>query len=213
MEIDCILSTRGGLPVDRAGHRVSESGRWLIAQAVSAVYGLAVGPADVVRDEHRRWSLPDYELRASVAHCAGIAAVTLSHGPYVGVDVQDERERPLAMAWLGELLGRPAGEPATIRDFAECESLIKASHLTKETFAGVRLPRWRPGWRPGNTGYQFRSTRIGSEVGVAVHLALSASRPVPVRWWGHDRGSAALWPTAEPGTWDATADDRGRAAA
>jgi hypothetical protein len=88
------------------------------------------------------------------------------------------------MAWLGDLLGNPSGAPATIRDFTECEALIKASHIRKETFNGVRLPTWRPGWRPGNTGYQLLSTPVLSPVPVesGLHLALATRTPGPVRW-------------------------------
>jgi hypothetical protein len=203
---DWLVTRRTRLPRDRMGHRLNDAGRWLLIEALGSVYGLAVGGRDLARDEHRRWVLPRHGLTASVAHCGEFAAVALRAGRPVGVDLQDERDRPNAMRWLGALLGRPAGEPASIRDFAECEALIKASHLTKETFAGVRLPPWQPGWRttevragartgalPGaragvppeghGTGagprYRVRSAGLGG----AVHLALAADAPAPVRWW------------------------------
>jgi hypothetical protein len=150
--IDCLVTRRTRLQRDRMGHQLHEAGRWLLIEAVASVYGLAVGGRELARDEHRRWILPEHGLTASVAHCGEFSAVALSAGPAVGVDLQDERDRPHAMRWLGALLGRPAGEPASIRDFAECEALIKASHLTKETFDGVRLPAWQPGWRPTGVG-------------------------------------------------------------
>jgi hypothetical protein len=182
--IDCVISVHRGLPRDRMGNRLSASGRWLIAQAVETVYGIGISACDMHRDEFQRWSVPGPGLHASVAHCAGHAVVALSADGPVGVDLQDERDRPLAMAWLGDLLGNPSGAPATIRDFAECEALIKASHIRKETFNGVRLPTWQPGWRLGNTGYQLLSTPVLSPVPVesGLHLALATRTPGPVRW-------------------------------
>ncbi|MCN9243049.1 hypothetical protein NGF19_19975 [Streptomyces sp. RY43-2] len=157
--IDCVVTHHPRLPRDRMGHHLSRSGRSLIIEAVRTVYGLGITARDLARDDHKRWSVPAHGLTVSVAHCDAYSAVALSTGPVVGVDLQDERDRPHAMRWLGELLGRT--EPATIRDFAECEALIKASHVTKETFAGVRLPDWRPGWRPTNvTPYHVRSAAL-----------------------------------------------------
>ncbi|MET8248160.1 hypothetical protein ABZV31_29395 [Streptomyces sp. NPDC005202] len=176
--IDCLVTHHPRLPRDRMGHRLSHSGRSLIIEAVRAVYGLDVTGRDMVRDVHKRWSVPAHGLTVSVAHCDAYSAVALSTGPHIGVDLQDERDRPHAMRWLGELLGRPG--PATIRDFAECEALIKASHVTKETFAGVRLPAWQPGWRRTNVpAYQVRSACLGRDL----HLALAADAAAPVRWW------------------------------
>jgi hypothetical protein len=159
------------------GHRLSTSGRALIIAAVKTAYGLEITAHDLARDPHKRWSVPAHGLTVSVAHCDSYSAVALSTGHVnVGVDLQDERDRPAAMRWLGTLLGRR--EPAVIRDFAECEALIKASHLTKETFAGVRLPPWRPGWRPTNVpSYWVRSTTVAP----GMHLALAADTPAPVR--------------------------------
>ncbi|WP_344107100.1 hypothetical protein [Nocardiopsis rhodophaea] len=176
--IDCLLTRHTGLPRDHMGHRLSRSGRALIIEAAARVYGLDLTGRDLATDEHRRWLLPEHGRHASVAHCADFSAVAFSTGPRVGVDLQDERDRPGAMRWLGTLLGQP--RPASIRDFAECEALIKASHLTKETFAGVRLPPWRPDWRPTNVGpYQVRSAALGR----GMHLALAADEAAPVRWW------------------------------
>jgi hypothetical protein len=184
--VDCLVTYRANTPRDAMGNRLSDSGRWLIIDAVSRLYGLDVAHG-LTRDEHRRWQAAEYGVHASVAHCGQLSAVVLATGTRVGVDLQDDRDRPLAMAWLGELLGYPAGRPAAIRDFAECEALIKASHLTKEVFAGVRLPAWRPGWRTAEVGYQLLSTTLGR----GMHVALSAQQAVPVRWWwqmrGHDR--------------------------
>jgi hypothetical protein len=178
--VDCLVSRRSRLPRDRMGHRLSESGRWLLIEAAAHVYGLCLSSGDFTRDEHRRWALPGYGLRASVAHCEEHSVVAFAAGTHIGVDLQGERDRPQAMRWLGELLGHPGGRPATIRDFVECEALIKASHVTKETFAGVRLPQRRPGWRPGNVEpFHIRSLTVSG----GVHLALAAECPVPVRWW------------------------------
>ncbi|MCX5368216.1 hypothetical protein OG613_29220 [Streptomyces sp. NBC_00015] len=175
--IDCLVTHHPHRPRDRMGHRLDASGRSLIIEAVARVYGLDIGARDLTRDVHKRWYVPAHHLSASVAHCDGYSAVALSAGPvHLGVDLQDERDRPAAMRWLGTLLGRR--QPAEIRDFAECEALIKASHVTKETFAGVRLPAWRPGWRPTNVGsYRVRSTTVAP----AMHLALAADAPAPVR--------------------------------
>ncbi|GAA2793102.1 hypothetical protein RMN57_20815 [Kitasatospora sp. CM 4170] len=181
--IDCLVTRHPHLPRDRMGHRLNDAGRWLITEAVARLYGCTVTPRDLARDEHRRWSLPALGLTASVAHCAGFSTVALATGPQVGVDLQDHRDRPYAMQWLGDLLGKPAGQPATMRDFAECEALIKASHLRKETFAGVRLPAWRPGWRPTNTGHLVRSAGLGR----GLHLALATDAAAPVRWWWQSR--------------------------
>ncbi|MBT3077193.1 MULTISPECIES: hypothetical protein [Streptomyces] len=146
---DVLVARHRRLPRDRMGHRLTASGRSLIGQALVTTYGprAGVAPGALVRDAHRRWSVPSLGLNASVAHCGEFSAVAFAPAAHaIGVDVQDERDRPYALRWLGDLLARQ--EPATIRDFAECEALIKASHLTKETFAGTRLPEWRPGWRP-----------------------------------------------------------------
>ncbi|MEW2047503.1 hypothetical protein [Streptomyces sp. NPDC005476] len=175
--IDCLVTHHPHLPRDHMGHRLSTSGRALIIGAVAEVYGLGITARDLTRDTHKRWRVPAHGLTVSVAHCDSYSAVALSADPLnIGVDLQDERDRPAAMQWLGALLGRR--QPAVIRDFAECEALIKASHLTKETFAGVRLPAWRPGWRPTNVAsYQVRSSIVGPRM----HLALAADAPALVR--------------------------------
>ncbi|MFF0297788.1 hypothetical protein ACFYSX_29955 [Kitasatospora sp. NPDC004622] len=177
--IDCLVTHHPNLPRDRMGNRLNDAGRWLITEAVASLYGVRLRPRELARDEHRRWSVPALGLTASVAHCATYSTVALVSDQTVGVDLQDHRDRPYAMQWLGALLGRPDGEPATMRDFAECEALIKASHLRKETFAGVRLPDWRPGWRPTNTGHLIRSADLGH----GLHLALATDAPAAVRWW------------------------------
>ncbi|MGW4383319.1 hypothetical protein [Kitasatospora sp. NPDC004531] len=184
--IDCLVTRHPHLPRDRMGHRLNDAGRWLITEAVASLYGVRLSPRELARDEHRRWSVPALGLTASVAHCDAYSTVALVSGQTVGVDLQDHRDRPYAMQWLGALLGRPAGEPATMRDFAECEALIKASHLRKETFAGVRLPDWRPGWRPTNTGHLIRSADLGR----GLHLALATYAPAAVRWWWQSQPSA-----------------------
>ena len=181
VRIDCLVARRTGLPRDRMGHSLDEAGRWLLIQAAATLYGLEIGSRDLARDRDRRWSLPEHGLTASVAHCKGHSAVAFGSGVTVGVDLQDERDRPLALGWLGELLGHPDGRPASIRDFAECEALIKASHVTKETFAGVRLPAWRAGWRPTNVD-SYRVCSLTVLDGDA-QLAVVADRAAPVRWW------------------------------
>ncbi|BAJ30028.1 hypothetical protein KSE_42430 [Kitasatospora setae KM-6054] len=192
--VDCLVTRHPNLPRDRMGNRLNDAGRWLIAEAVATLHGVRVPPRALVRDEHRRWSVPEAGLTASVAHCAGYSTVALVAGQTVGVDLQDHRDRPFAMQWLGALLGRPDGEPATMRDFAECEALIKASHLRKETFAGVRLPDWRPGWRPTNVGYLVRSADLGD----GLQLALATDAPAHVRWWWQSDPAAPAVPLPAP---------------
>ncbi|HEV2635889.1 MAG TPA: hypothetical protein VGX23_12120 [Actinocrinis sp.] len=177
--VDCLVARRGRLPRDRMNRRLNEAGRFLLIEAAARIYGLSLTAADLARDGHRRWYLPALDLSASVAHCEDHSVVAFAAGAWIGVDLQDERDRPGALLWLGDLLGRPPGQPAVIRDFAECEALIKASHLTKETFAGVRLPAWRPGWRPCGE-HHLRSLVLP---GGGMHLALAADRPATVRWW------------------------------
>lgn len=177
--IDCLLTRRTGLPRDRMGHQLNEAGRWLIIEAATSLYALDANGAELVRDEHRRWILPQHRLMASVTHCAEFAAVAFSHSGPVGVDLQDVRPRPHAMRWLASLLGHPDTQNATIGEFVECEALIKASHLTKQTFPGTRLPAWKPGWRATNTAYHVRSETPQPEL----RLALAATCAAPVRWW------------------------------
>ncbi|RPE33361.1 hypothetical protein EDD38_1646 [Kitasatospora cineracea] len=192
--VDCLVTHHPRLPRDRMGHRLNDAGRWLIAEAVADLHGVRLSPRELARDEHRRWSVPELGLTASVAHCAAYSTVALVSGQTVGVDLQDHRDRPFAMQWLGALLGRPDGEPATMRDFAECEALIKASHIRKETFAGVRLPDWRPGWRPTNVGYLVRSADLGD----GLQLALATDAPARVRWWWQPDPAAQPVRTATP---------------
>lgn len=188
--VNVLVSRHRRLPRDRMGRRLSASGRSLITRALATTYGARAAPGDLERDAHKRWSVPALDLSASVAHCGEFSAVAFAPAARaIGVDLQDERDRPHALRWLGDLLGRQ--EPATIRDFAECEALIKASHLTKETFAGTRLPTWRPGWRPTGTGtgtdagtrtYQVRSVVLRAEGSAPLHLALACDAPAPVRF-------------------------------
>ncbi|MFV8130327.1 hypothetical protein [Streptomyces syringium] len=180
--VNVLVSRHRRLPRDRMGQRLSASGRSLITQALAATYGVRITPGDLDRDAHKRWLVPALGVTASVTHCGEFSAVAFAPAAReIGVDLQDERDRPHALRWLGDLLGRQ--ERATIRDFAECESLIKASHLTKETFAGTRLPEWRPGWRPIGTGtYQVRSLVLRAEGAEPLHLALTCDAPAPVRF-------------------------------
>ncbi|WP_330239434.1 hypothetical protein [Streptomyces sp. NBC_00525] len=180
--VNVLVSRHRGLPRDRMGNRLSASGRSLIAEALHRTYGRRITAGDLARDGLKRWSVPALGLSASVAHVGAYSAVAFAPaGRVIGVDLQDERDRPHALRWLGDLLGRE--EPATIRDFAECEALIKASHLTKETFAGTRLPAWRPGWRPVNTEtYEVRSVVLRAEGEPPLHLALACDAPAPVRF-------------------------------
>lgn len=179
---DVLVTRHRGLPRDRMGRPLTAPGGILITRALATTYGHRVATGELVRDAHRRWSVPALGLAASVSHCGPFSAVAFAPADRaIGVDLQDERDRPHALRWLGDLLGRE--EPATIRDFAECEALIKASHLTKETFVGTRLPAWRPGWRPTGTGtYQVRSLVLLAEGTSPLHLALACDAPAPVRF-------------------------------
>ncbi|WP_156725747.1 hypothetical protein [Streptomyces apocyni] len=196
--VNVLISRHRRLPRDRMGRRLTASGRSLIAQALATMYGVQVAPGALERDAHHRWSVPALGLAASVTHCGEFSAVASAPvARVIGVDLQDERDRPHALRWLGDLLGRQ--EPATIRDFTECEALIKASHLTKDTFAGILLPAWRPGWRPTDTStgtststststrsdtstYQVRSLALRAEGTPPLHLALACDAPAPVRF-------------------------------
>ncbi|WP_405937866.1 hypothetical protein OG338_15355 [Streptomyces sp. NBC_00726] len=180
--VDVLVTRHRGLPRDRMGQRLSASGRSLIIRALHSTYGVRITAEGLARDGLKRWSVPELGLSASVAHVGAYSAVAFAPaGRVIGVDLQDERDRPHALRWLGDLLG--LAEPATIRDFAECEALIKASHLTKETFAGTRLPPWQPGWRPtGTDGYEVRSVVLSAEGEPPLHLALVCDAPAPVRF-------------------------------
>ncbi|MFF8832027.1 hypothetical protein [Streptomyces sp. NPDC015131] len=180
--VNVLVTRHRRQPRDRMGQRLTASGRSLIVRALTTLYGAGPAPAELARDVHKRWSVPALGLAASVAHCAAYSAVALAPAARaIGVDIQDERDRPHALRWLGELLGRQGR--ASIRDFAECEALIKASHLTKETFAGTRLPDWRPGWRPtGTVPYQVRSLVLWADGAPPLHLALACDAPAPVRF-------------------------------
>lgn len=186
--VNVLISRHRRLPRDRMGHRLSTAGRSLIAQAIATTYGTHITSGDLHRDAHERWSVPALDLATSVTHCGEFSAVAFAPAARtIGVDLQDERDRPHALRWLGDLLDRQ--EPATIRDFSECESLIKASHLTKDTFAGTRLPAWRPGWRPTDTGtFQVRSLVLRSEGVPPLHLALACDAPAPVRFHHLEQG-------------------------
>ena len=173
--IDVISSRRRSLPRDRAGYPVRLHGRGLIATAVQCRDGVAPDRRSIRADALRRWTVSDHGMHASVAHCGADAVVALHPSAPVGVDLQDSRPRPLALAWLGELVGLPG--PCTIAQFAECEALIKASHLTKETFHGVRLPDAAPGWRPMHDGYWVHTDVRPDGSAVAV----VTTEPLPLR--------------------------------
>ncbi|WP_256107439.1 hypothetical protein [Streptomyces sp. ODS05-4] len=191
--IDCLVTHHPHLPRDRMGRVLHRSGRSLILAALAGVHGRRLTPRHLTRDDHQRWHVPALGLHASVSHCGTLSAVALCPDTPVGVDLQDERDRPGALTWLGGLLGRD--EPATIGDFAACEALIKVSHLTKETFTGVRIPAPAPGWRPtGVDPYLVCSLILGD----GTHLALAAGAALPVRWWRRPRPGARAARTHPP---------------
>ncbi|MEN3583993.1 hypothetical protein AAH978_07555 [Streptomyces sp. ZYX-F-203] len=195
--IDCLITRHPHAPRDRMGRPTTPSGRSLIIDASEVLDDATVTPRDLVRDRHLRWEVPALGTRLSVSHCGALAVVARSTGPHVGVDLQDERDRPGALRWLGALLDRPG--PADLRDFGECEALIKASSLTKETFAGVRLPPRTPGWRPIDTHpYLVCSTTLAS----GTHLALVCARRARIRWWWRPSPTAPATRTEDPTTLD-----------
>lgn len=173
--IDVLLVAHGGLPHGQLGELRPPAGRLLLRQAAAALRGVDVSHR-VVTDPHKRWQWPSLHLFGSVSHTGSWSATALTCESPVGIDLQDSRHRPGAMAFVADLIGRRS--PLTYLEYAECESLIKVSELTKETFGSVRLPEWRPGWRPA-ADHWIRSLVI-PDVGA---LAIASPEPRLVRWW------------------------------
>lgn len=174
--IDVLLIEHLRLPRGPLGAVGSAAGRLLLRHAASALCHVDVSHVPTI-DEQRRWYWPGLGLFGSVSHVARWSVTALSDADLVGVDLQDHREREGALAYVGRLIGK--SDPATILEYAECESLVKASPLTRETFSGVRLPGWRSEWRPVHPDHWLHSLLI-PEVGA---LAIAAPLPAPIRWW------------------------------
>lgn len=174
--VDILLVEHAHLPRGPLGDRRSPAGRPLLRQAAAALRHVDVSH-ELRVDELRRWLWPGLGLFGSVSHVGRWSATALSDAGPVGVDLQDERDRPGALTFLGGLIGSPGA--ATLREYAECESLVKATPLTKATFGGVRLPDWSPEWRAVREGWWLRSSMVP---GVGA-LAVTATGALPVRWW------------------------------
>lgn len=173
--IDVMLVQHTNLPRGHFGETHPPGGRLLLRQAAAALRGVDVSHR-LVTDHHRRWGWPVLHLFGSVSH-AGVWSVTaLTNDIHVGIDLQDPRDRPGAMAFLADLVG--CRRKLSNLEYAECESLIKVSELTKETFGSVRLPEWSPGWRPvaGHWILSFLIPESGA-------LCIASPEPRLVRWW------------------------------
>ncbi|MSS44619.1 hypothetical protein FYJ43_00755 [Cutibacterium sp. WCA-380-WT-3A] len=174
--IECVLTHHCHTPRDRGGHPTSVSGRYLLQQAAELLHGTQIGERPMT-DSSRRWYWPGTPWHGSVSHIPGWSLSGLITDGHIGVDVQDARERPGALDFIADLVRLP--RRASILEFAECEALVKASRLTKETFGHVRLPQWRPGWRHVVDEFWVWSTEV---TGVGA-VAVTSDRPRKIRWW------------------------------
>ncbi|MFJ8673322.1 hypothetical protein [Streptomyces sp. NPDC093589] len=200
-----VLSRTDRLPRDPFGRPTSPAGTYLMRSAVQQVrdggtegagqsrrlpapLGGAL-PGEVrescppplhfpARTPDGRWHWPAAGWYASVSHSGALGAVALTRGGWVGIDVQDEVPRPHALHRLGVLLGHPAGTPASIREWAEAEALLKAQGRAGRRPARLApLPSWHPGWRPTVSGWWVCSVPLS---GSGTRLALAARHPLPV---------------------------------
>lgn len=174
--IECIITHHPRMPRDHGGHITSMSGRYLLRQAAELMFGTDPAQCPVV-DPSRRWYWPGTSLHGSVSHVPGWSLTTLGTGGHIGADIQDFRDRPGAMAFIGDLV--QLSRPASIREFAECEAVVKVSELIKETFGHVRLPEWAPGWRHVVDDYWIWSLEMRGMGAVAV----ASDLPRAMRWW------------------------------
>lgn len=173
--IDVMVIRHANLPHGRFGEVHSPAGRLLLRQAAAALRCVDVSN-QLVTDHHHRWEWPALRLFGSVSHIGAWSATALTSGIHVGIDLQDPRDRPGALSFLANLVGRES--PLSILEYAECESLVKVSELTKETFGSVRLPEWNPGWRPA-AGHWILSLLVPG----AGALCIASPEPRPIRWW------------------------------
>lgn len=173
--VDCVLVRRARVPVDSSGRPVSASG---IAILTASSRHLGLPDVRWQRDPARRWFAAGADLHGSVSHGDRLAVAAFTGGAPVGIDVQEHRHRPAALGWLATVIGRTASEPASIREFCECEALIKASTITKESFLNIPLPPWSPGSRPLPTGHWVISGRLDE----AHEFAIVTAEPARLRW-------------------------------
>lgn len=173
--IDVMVIHHTNLPRGRFGEVHSPAGRLLLRQTAAALRFVDVSHR-LVTDHHHRWGWPALRLFGSVSHIGTCSATALTRDVHVGIDLQDPRDRPGAMSFLANLIGHE--NPLSILEYAECESLVKVSELTKETFGSVRLPKWRPGWRPA-ASYWILSLLVPG----AGALCIASPEPRPIRWW------------------------------
>lgn len=173
--VDCVLLRRSRVPRDRSGRPVSAGGRAILVRTSRR---LGLPDQRWVRDDARRWFAAGADLFASVSHGDTLAVAAFTTGAPVGIDLQEHRHRPAALGWLATVIGRNESEPASIREFCECEALIKASRITKEGFGIIPLPPWLPGPRPLPTGHWVISGRLDPHHEFAVVTA----EPARLRW-------------------------------
>ncbi|WP_407555182.1 hypothetical protein QOM21_35375 [Streptomyces sp. Pv4-95] len=203
--IHVVLSRTDGLPRDPLGRHTSPGGLSLLRSAVQQVrdsgtettghgrllpapLGGAL-PGDVregcppplhfpARSPDGRWHWPAAGWYASVSHSGARGAVALTRGGWVGIDVQHELPRRHALSRLGSLLGHPAGRPASIREWAEAEALLKAQgRAGRRPERLAPLPSWHPGWRQTVAGWWICSVPLSRS---GTQLALAARHPYPV---------------------------------
>ncbi|MGH4030345.1 hypothetical protein ACQB60_15550 [Actinomycetota bacterium Odt1-20B] len=155
--------TRTATPKDHFGRQASPSGRALLT---------ALGRGRPSRCPDGRWHWPASDGRGSVSHTGAVGAAAVAEGTWIGVDVQEDRQRPAALRWLATVVGGPVG----IREWAEVEALLKAQGRAGSRPTRVPLPPWRPGWRAAGDGWWVRSTRIEPHL----CLAVAAEEPLPV---------------------------------
>ena len=173
--IDVMVIRHTNLPRGRFGEVHSPAGRLLLRQAAAALRSVDISN-QLVTDHHHRWEWPALRLFGSVSHIGTWSVTALSSGIHVGIDLQDPRDRPGALSFLANLIGRES--PLSILEYAECESLVKVSELTKETFGSVCLPEWRPGWRPAAGHWILSLLAPGAGA-----LRIASPEPRPIRWW------------------------------
>ncbi|MFE0101579.1 hypothetical protein [Streptomyces sp. NPDC059009] len=159
--------TRTATPKDHFGRPASPSGRALLT---------ALGRGRPSRCPDGRWHWPASDWRGSVSHTGAVGAAAMAEGSWIGVDIQEDRQRPAALRWLATVVGAPVG----IREWAEVEALLKAQGRAGSRPTRVPLPPWRPGWRAAGDGWWVRSSRIEP----CLHLAVAAEGPLPVRGEG-----------------------------
>ncbi|WP_265443691.1 hypothetical protein [Flexivirga meconopsidis] len=164
---------------DDFGRRRSVSARVELRRAATELLGADPGAPTV--DRFGRWQWPELGVHGSTSSVPGIAAVALSTVGPVGVDVQDDRQRPHTMLWARRKLGLPDA-PSVERavglgDFSEIEAMLKAAGWVGRQPDVVPVPPWSPGWRRVSDAWWVRSTYLPA---LRAHVALAAGQPLPV---------------------------------